>query len=402
MENTPKGLRKHIGIYGKVNAGKSSIMNRLIGQDVSLVSEVKGTTTDPVSKAMELIGLGPVVFIDTAGIDDYSELGELRIEKSLKTMEKIDFGIFIMAADEIDFDDLNLFKNRMKIRKTPYVIIVNKIDLLSPNRFKEIKEKPLLKDALFLSTKDDDSISKLKSYLIRELQDEGNTTLIGDLVPYNGKVILVIPMDSEAPKGRLILPQVQLIRDCLDHGIKSYIVRDSELKSSLDDIKDVDLVITDSQIFKQVEKIIPKDMKLTSFSILMARQKGDIHQLIHGVKALGNLKNIENPKVLIMESCTHNSSHEDIGKVKIPNLLKKYIEKDIDFTFKMGEDFPKEIENYDLVIHCGSCMFNRKAMLRRIDLCTENGVSITNYGIVLAYLAGILDRSTEFLTEDLI
>lgn len=402
MENTPKGLRKHIGIYGKVNAGKSSIMNRLLGQDVSLVSEVKGTTTDPVSKAMELIGLGPVVFIDTAGIDDYSELGELRIEKSLQTMEKVDFGIFIMAADEIDLDSLKYFKDKMKIRKTPYVILVNKIDLLSPNRLNQLKEEVLLKDALFLSIKDEDSISKLKSYLVRELKDDEDTTLIGDLVPYNGKVILVIPMDSEAPKGRLILPQVQLIRDCLDHGIKSYIVRDSELKSSLDDIKDVDLVITDSQIFKQVEKIIPKEMKLTSFSILMARQKGDIHQLINGVKALGKLKNIENPKVLIMESCSHNTSHEDIGRVKIPNLLKKYIQKDIEFTFKMGEDFPKEIENYDLVIHCGSCMFNRKIMLRRIDLCKENGVSITNYGIVLAYLAGILDRSTEFLTEDLI
>ena len=402
MENTPKGLRKHIGIYGKVNAGKSSIMNSMVGQEVSLVSEVKGTTTDPVSKAMELIGLGPVVFIDTAGIDDYSELGELRVEKSLATMDKIDFGIFIMAADEIELDSLNDFKNLMKQRKTPYVIIINKIDLLSSRMLNKLKEEILLEDALFLSIKDDNSISRLKSHLVRELKDDEDNTLIGDLVAYNGKVILVIPTDSEAPKGRLILPQVQLIRDCLDHGIKSYIVRDTELKNSLDDIKDVDLVITDSQIFKEVENIIPKDMKLTSFSILMARQKGDIHKLILGVKALEKLKLVDNPKILIMESCTHNTSHEDIGKVKIPNLLKKYMKKDIEITFKMGEDFPIDIENYDLVIHCGSCMFNRKAMLRRIDLCTENGVSITNYGIVLAYLAGILDRSTEFLTVDLI
>lgn len=397
MENTPKGLRKHIGFYGKVNAGKSSIMNKLVGQEVSLVSSVKGTTTDPVSKAMELIGVGPVVFIDTAGIDDTSELGGLRVEKSLGTMDKIDFGIFIMAVDEIELDSFNDFKNQMKIRKTPYLTIINKIDLLSIEELDILKAEEMFKDAIFVSTNDEDTIAKLKSHLVIELQDEEDNSLIGDIVPYNGKVILVIPMDSEAPKGRLILPQVQLIRDCLDHGIKSYIVRDTELESSLDDIKDVDLVITDSQIFKKVQSIIPVDMKLTSFSILMARQKGDIHKLIEGVKGLERLKGIDIPKVLIMESCSHNTSHEDIGRVKIPNLLKKYLNKEVQFTFKMGEDFPKDIENYDLVIHCGSCMFNRKAMLRRIDLCDKNGVSITNYGVVLAYLAGILDRSTEVL-----
>lgn len=402
MENTPKGLRKHIGIYGKVNAGKSSIMNKIVGQEVSLVSEVKGTTTDPVSKVMELIGLGPVVFIDTAGIDDNSELGEMRIKRSLETMDKIDFGIFVVAADEIEVESIVEFKKKMKTRKTPYVIILNKIDLVAIDRVKILKEDAILKEALFLSTKEEDSISKLNSYLKEKLQDNEDKTLIGDLVAYNGKVILVIPTDSEAPKGRLILPQVQLIRDCLDHGIKSYIVRDSELKDALDDIKDIDLVITDSQIFKEVEKVIPKDMKLTSFSILMARQKGDIHKLIEGIEGVKRLKKIDFPKVLIMESCTHNTSHEDIGRVKIPNLLYKYVQKHIEFTFKMGADFPKDIENYDLVIHCGSCMFNRKSMLRRIDLCDESGVSITNYGIVLAYLAGILEKSTEFLTEDLI
>lgn len=402
MENTPKGYRKHIGIYGKVNAGKSSIMNKLVGQEVSLVSSVKGTTTDPVSKSMELIGLGPVVFIDTAGIDDTSELGELRVEKSLETMDKVDLGIFIIAADEIELGSFNDFKVEMKKRKTPYLTIINKIDLLSLEELDELRSQEIFKNAVFVSTNDKDTITKLKSHLVIELKDEGYCSLIGDIVPYNGKVILVIPIDSEAPKGRLILPQVQLIRDCLDHGIKSYIVRDTELESSLDDIKDVDLVITDSQIFKKVQNIIPTHMKLTSFSILMARQKGDIYKLIDGVKGLEKLESIDNPKVLIMESCSHNTSHEDIGRVKIPNLLKKYLQKDIVFTFKMGGDFPKDIEKYDLVIHCGSCMFNRKAMLRRIDLCIENGVSITNYGIALAYLAGILDRSTEFLTDDLI
>lgn len=398
MENTPKGYRKHIGFYGKVNAGKSSIMNEIVGQEVSLVSSVKGTTTDPVSKTMELIGVGPVVFIDTAGIDDNSVLGELRVGKSLGTMDKIDFGIFIMAADEIEWESLNEFKNQMKIRKTPYVTIVNKIDLLSIDELESLKAEEMFKDGIFISTKDVNTIAKLKSHLVIELQGEEDNSLIGDLVPYNGKVILVIPMDSEAPKGRLILPQVQLIRDCLDHGIKSYIVRDTELKDALYDIKDVDLVITDSQIFKKVQSIIPVDMKLTSFSILMARQKGDIHKLVDGVKGLERLKEIEHPKVLIMESCSHNTSHEDIGRIKIPNLLKAHLSKHIDFTFKMGEDFPKEIKQYDLVVHCGSCMFNRKTMLRRIDLCNENDVNITNYGVILAYLAGILAKSTEFLT----
>lgn len=397
MDSTPKGYRKHIGFYGKVNVGKSSIMNALVGQEVSLVSSVKGTTTDPVSKTMELIGVGPVVFIDTAGIDDNSELGLLRIEKTSGTMDKVDFGIFVMAADEIEWDSYNEFKQQMKNRKTPYLAVINKTDLLSLDELNLLKKDKKFKNILFVSTIDDNTVNKLKDQLITELQEKEDNTIIGDIVPYNGKVILVIPMDSEAPKGRLILPQVQLIRDCLDHGIKSYIVRDSELKGALDDIKDVDLVITDSIIFKEVESIIPRNIKLTSFSILMARQKGDLNKLLEGVNAIKRLELVDKPRVLIMESCSHNISHEDIGTVKIPNLLSNHLKKHVEFTFKMGEDFPKDIKNYDLVIHCGSCMFNRKTMLRRIDLCSENNIPITNYGIILAYIAGILDRSTEFL-----
>jgi [FeFe] hydrogenase H-cluster maturation GTPase HydF len=401
MDITPKGYRKHIGFYGKVNAGKSSIMNALAGQEVSLVSPVKGTTTDPVSKTMELIGVGPVVLIDTAGINDRSELGLKRIEKSMGTMDKVDYGIFIMAADEIEWDSYNEFKRQMKKRKTPYLTIINKIDLLSTEKLSHLKNEKMFKNILFVSTKDDKTINDLREKLITVLQDEDeeDNTIIGDIVPYNGKVILVIPIDSEAPKGRLILPQVHLIRDCLDHGIKSYVVRDSELKGALDDIKDVDLIITDSSIFKEVESIIPRDTKLTSFSILMARQKGDLNILLEGVNSIKRLELVDKPRVLIMESCSHNTSHEDIGTVKIPKLLSNHLKKDVDFTFKMGEDFPKDIKRYDLVIHCGSCMFNRKTMLRRIDICRENNVPITNYGIILAYIAGILDRSSEFLLD---
>lgn len=397
MNSTPQGYRKHIGIYGKVNAGKSSILNALIGQDISLVSSIKGTTTDPVSKAMELIGVGPVVFIDTAGVNDSSELGLQRIEKSAKTMDKIDFGIFIMASDEIEWNSFNEFKEQMNIRKTPYLIVINKIDLLSLEELKLLKKNEIFKNAIFVSIKDEGSIIGLKNKLISSLQDEEDNSIIGDIIPYNGKVILVIPLDSEAPKGRLILPQVQLIRDCLDHGIKAYVVRNTELKGALDDIKDVDMVITDSSIFKEVDDIIPRDIKLTSFSILMARQKGDFKKLLEGVNSIKELESIDRPRILIMESCSHNTSHEDIGAVKIPKLLSNHLKKQIDFTFKTGEDFPKDLKSYDLVIHCGSCMFNRKTMLRRIDICSENNVPITNYGIVLAYMAGILDRATEFL-----
>lgn len=217
--------------------------------------------------------------------------------------------------------------------------------------------------------------------------------IVGDIIPYNGKVVMVVPVDSEAPKGRIILPQVQLIRDCLDHGIKSYVVRDTELKSALEDIKDIDLVVTDSQAFKFVNETVPKDIKLTSFSILFARHKGDLKAFIEGAKKVKELN--ENSKILISESCTHNHSHEDIGRVKIPKLLNKHLGKELNYEFKMGHDFPENLKEYDLVIHCGSCMLNKKTMQTRIDMCEEKQVAITNYGVILAYLNGILERTTE-------
>lgn len=396
---TPKANRKHIGFYGKRNAGKSSIMNAIIGQEISLVSEIKGTTTDPVSKAVELIPFGPVVFIDTGGIDDEGCLGELRVEKTIKTLEKIDFAIYVIEIDDIDNKYHEKFVKEFKKRDIPYIIVINKIDTVLEERLEEIKRK--WNSAVFISTKDNATISILKDELIKRLDvEKEEETLIGDIISYGGKVIMVVPIDGEAPKGRLILPQVQLIRDCLDYGIKSYVVRDTELASAIDELKDIDLVITDSKIFKEIDKIVPKSINLTSFSIIMARQKGDLSTFLNGIRTVERLKEKEIPKVLIMESCSHNTSHEDIGKEKIPALLTKYLGKKIDFNFRMGEDFPKDLETYDLVIHCGSCMLNKRTMENRIKICSDKGVPITNYGILLAYLTGILNRAVKVFMDN--
>lgn len=390
MNNTPNANRKHIAIYGKTNSGKSSLLNAIVGQDISLVSHIKGTTTDPVSKAMELIPFGPVLFIDTAGLDDNGELGELRIKRSLKTLQKTDFAIYVVDINDICEENYKEAVDNFKKYKIPHMVVVNKIDKADENSINSAKEK--FKNAIFVSAKEEKNIIELKDELIRRLQnEEEDETLIGDIVPYNGKVIMVVPIDSEAPKGRLILPQVQLIRDCLDHGIKSYVVRDTELESALQDIKDVDLVVTDSQAFKKVSQIVPEDINLTSFSILFAKQKGDLKAFMEGISKIKELN--ENSKILITESCTHNTSHEDIGRVKIPKLLNKHVGKELNYEFKMGHDFPEDIEKYDLVIHCGACMVNKKTVQTRIDMCQEKNVKIVNYGMILAYLTGILPRS---------
>ncbi|KEH93952.1 [FeFe] hydrogenase H-cluster maturation GTPase HydF [Clostridium botulinum] len=396
MNNTPNSNRKHIVFYGNTNSGKSSILNAIIGQEISLVSSVEGTTTDPVSKAMELLPFGPVLFIDTAGINDNSELGSLRVEKTLKTLNKTDFAIYVMDINNIDENQYGEFKEKFKKHSIPYITVINKIDTVDEDKINSIKNK--FNDAIFVSAFNSESILSLKDELIKRLENhEEEETLVGDIVPYGGKVIMVVPIDSEAPKGRLILPQVQIIRDCLDHGIKSYVVRDTELESALNDIKDVDLVITDSQAFKKVDKIVPSNIKLTSFSILFARHKGDLDVFIEGIKKIESLN--KNSKVLISESCTHNHSHEDIGRVKIPKLLNKHLGHELNYDFKMGHDFPENIKDYDLIIHCGACMVNKKTMESRINTCIENGVDIVNYGMVLAYLTGILNRSLEIFIK---
>lgn len=392
MFNTPNAERTHIAIFGKTNSGKSSLLNAIIGQDISIVSSVKGTTTDPVSKAMELIPYGPVVFIDTAGLDDSTELGELRVKRSLKTLQKTDFAIYVIDGEDNEEEEYNEFIKKFEKYNIPYMIVINKIDKLSEDEI--IKLRNTYKEAVLVSAKEEKNILFLKDELIKRLNEgAAEETIAGDIVPYNGKVIMVVPVDSEAPKGRIILPQVQLIRDCLDHGIKSYVVRDTELESALQDINNPDLVVTDSQAFKEVSKIVPGNIKLTSFSILFARYKGDLKAFVEGARKVEELN--ENSKILISESCTHNHSHEDIGRIKIPKLLNKYLGKELNYEFKMGQDFPENIEKYDLIIHCGSCMLNKKTMLTRIDMCSEKKVSITNYGVILAYLNGILDRTIE-------
>ncbi len=391
MNNTPSANRKHIAFYGKTNAGKSSLLNALIGQDVSLVSPLKGTTTDPVIKTAELIPFGPVVFIDTAGLDDSSEIGQLRIERSLKELQRTDFAVYVIDAEESDDIELAKIISLFLKNNIPYLIVINKIDTVTAEIRSGLEKK--YKDAVFVSSTSQTNIDTLRNELITRLGNDEETTIVGDLVPTGGTVVLVVPIDSEAPKGRIILPQVQLIRDCLDHGIKSYVVRDTELASAFQDLKKVDLVVTDSQAFKEVNKIVPPNIKLTSFSILYARYKGDIGTFIEGVDNVANLH--DGSRVLIAESCSHNHSHEDIGRVKIPSLLKTFTGKKLEFDFKMGCDFPPDLAGYDLVIHCGSCMLNKKVMQSRINICKANNTNITNYGVLLAYLNGILDRTME-------
>ncbi|MGG2466656.1 [FeFe] hydrogenase H-cluster maturation GTPase HydF [Paraclostridium bifermentans] len=390
MNITPNANRKHIGIYGNTNSGKSSLMNKILGQEVSLVSSVEGTTTDPVQKAMELIPFGPILLIDTAGLEDKSELGSVRIKKSYEYLKRLDFAIYVVDGKHIDFDTYKVWKKESTKYNVKHIVVVNKIDLLTEEEISIIKN--LFNDVIFTSVKNNEGIESLKEELIKNLeQEEEDKPIVGDLLPYGSKVVLVVPIDSEAPKGRIILPQVQVIRDCLDHGIKTYVVRDTELNDAINELHDIDLVITDSQAFKEVESIIPKEMNLTSFSILFARQKGELSEFLEGTKKLDTLK--PNDKVLICESCTHNVSHEDIGRVKIPRMLKKIAGGDINIEYKVGYDFDESIEEYDLIIHCGACMVNRKSVVNKINTCKEKNIPITNYGMVIAYFTGILDRS---------
>lgn len=397
MNSTPNSNRKHIVIYGKTNSGKSSLINRLVGQDVALVSEREGTTTDPVSKAMELLPVGPVLFIDTAGIGDTTPLGDLRVNKTYDLLKRTDIGIYVVDIEDIDSEIMKETQLQFKKYNITNLVVFNKIDKADDLKIQEIKKQ--FPKGIFISTQSEEGIVDLKNELVKIIEkEEEELPLVGDLLPYGSKVILVVPVDSEAPKGRLILPQVQCIRDCLDHGIKSYVVRDTELEEALTEIKDVDLVVTDSQAFKKVDEIVPKDIKLTGFSMLFARQKGDIDVFLNGAEAIRDL-NIGD-KILISESCTHNVSHEDIGRIKIPKLLNKYVGGDLDFTFRVGHDFPENINEYKLIIHCGSCMINRKTVLNRINECKEKNVPITNYGVVLSFLTNTLDRSKKIFCKE--
>lgn len=381
-----KSFRLHIGVFGKTNVGKSSLLNKITNQEISIVSEIAGTTTDVVEKSMELLPIGPVTFLDTAGLDDTSELGLQRVEKTMKVLNRIDIAIIVCDNRGLDCHESKLIEKLDEL-KIPYLIVVNKCDI----------EKPILnKEALYTSVKDDNQlVFKFKNALIKLLPDEFVNTpkIAGDLIEPKSTVILVTPIDKEAPKGRLILPQVQTIRDLLDSDCLSYVVKESELKDALANLKTPPaLVITDSQAFRQVSEIVPENIPLTSFSILFARLKGDLTEFVKGANYIDSLQ--DGDMVLILESCTHHAIEDDIGRVKIPNLLRKKTGKNLVIHNYAGHDFP-DLKDYKLIIHCGACMTNRREILSRILIANKANVPITNYGIAISYCLGILPRATE-------
>ncbi len=383
---TLKSMRLHIGVFGRTNVGKSSLLNRVTNQEISIVSEIAGTTTDVVEKSMELLPVGPVTFLDTAGLDDETELGEKRIEKTMKIINRIDVAVVVCDYDGLDDYEKELIKKFDELQ-IPYLIVENKCDI------KKV-EIPDYKNVLYTSVKDDENlVFRFKDALVKLLPDDfvNSPKIVGDLVPPKSTVILVIPIDKEAPKGRIILPQVQTIRDLLDSDCLSYVVKETELKQAIENLKTPPaLVVTDSQAFKQVSEIVPENIALTSFSILFARLKGDLDEFIKGAKAIENLK--DGDMVLILESCTHHAIEDDIGRVKIPNWLRKKTGKNLVIHNYAGHDFP-DLSDYKLVIHCGACMTNRREVLSRILIANQKNVPITNYGIVISYCLGILPRA---------
>ena len=396
MQTTPKANRLHIGIFGKRNVGKSTLMNTLLNQAISIVSDTAGTTTDAVEKSMEFLPIGPVVFIDTAGIDDIGELGEQRIEKTKKVFDRTDVAIIVCDSDGWSHYEKALF-DEFAERKIPTIAVINKQDIspIDKNKLDEIKK--VVSEPILLSLKKSENVvDKIKTELIKICPDDFITppSILGDLVKAQDTVVMVIPIDKEAPKGRLILPQVQVIRDLLDNNCKILITQTNELKNALSELKKTAaLVITDSQAFAEVAKDVPDEISLTSFSILFARMKGDLQEFCEGAKTISELK--DNDKVLICESCSHHQIEDDIAKVKIPNLITKKTGKKLEFIYKSGHDFEENLSQYALIIHCGACMTNRREVLSRIMKCKKANVPITNYGITIAYCIGILDRATK-------
>lgn len=391
MQDTPKGERLHIAIFGKRNAGKSSLINALTKQDVALVSDLPGTTTDPVYKAMEILPLGPVVLIDTAGLDDEGQLGLLRVEKSKAVLNKTDLAILVIdGQSELTEFDVKIFQE-IKAKNIPIVVVVNKIDLQKRIMTHSIVEQ-LGNDVVEVSTVTGAGIELLKGLLIKNTPEKwGEETLVGDIVKADDNVVLVVPIDSAAPKGRLILPQVQVLREILDNDANAIIAKENKLKEALANLKrPPSLVITDSQVFGEIESIVPEAIPFTSFSILFARYKGDLTTYINGVKALEKLA--KNDKILIAEGCTHHRQKDDIGTVKIPKWLKEYTGVDLTFDWVSGGQYPANLAEYKLIIHCGACMLNRREVLYRNSIAKEQNVPIVNYGILIAYLKGILPR----------
>ena len=401
LNSTPSSDRIHIGIFGRRNAGKSSIINAITGQNLAIVSDIKGTTTDPVTKAMELLPLGPVVIIDTPGLDDEGELGLLRIQKAYQVLNKTDIAVLVIdasvgmtAADE-------KILGRIQKKQIPYVVVCNKADLSSEKQLGSLSGTANIAAGQFIavSTVTGENIYELKELIARQapVPDEQHR-IVADLIRPSDFVVLVVPIDKSAPKGRLILPQQQTIRDILDTGAVSIVVRDSELKDALAGLgKKPALVITDSQAFGKVSREVPADVPLTSFSILFARYKGNLETVVHGAGMLDELQ--DGDTILISEGCTHHRQCEDIGTVKLPHLVKKHTGKEINFEFTSGTEFPLDLSKYRMIIHCGGCTLNEREMKYRLKCAGDQEIPITNYGIAIAHMNGILKRSIEMFPD---
>lgn len=413
LHTTLQGDRIQIALFGKRNAGKSSVINAVTGQQLAIVSEVKGTTTDPVSKAMELLPLGPCMFIDTPGIDDEGELGEKRVERAMQVLNRTDIALVVIDINTVEKEDLESVRGlppkEMEIislieeKKIPYVIVLNQADRMEDTASEEIRNQIAMKNgtvpAVVVSSKTGDGLEELKDTLIRLAPDaDAKLHIVGDLIEEGDIILLVVPVDSAAPKGRLIMPQQQVIRDILDNQAIAIVVQVPQLPKALEDFQDrIKMVITDSQVFKEVSAILPESMLLTSFSILFARHKGNLLKLVEGVRTVDRLK--DGDRVLVAEGCTHRRQCEDIGTVKIPRWLREHTGKDLVIETCSGMEFPADLSKYSLIIHCGGCTLHEKEMKHRIFRAGQQQVPIVNYGIFIAYVNGILERSVEVFPD---
>lgn len=405
MNHTPTSERLHIGIFGKRNAGKSSIINAITGQDLAIVSDVKGTTTDPVLKAMELLPLGPVVFIDTPGLDDEGELGELRVKKAYQMLNKTDVALVVIdGKDGITAEDESIL-TKIQEKGIPCIVVYNKKDLVAndgvgiPTNLQESGNVEYDTACIWVSTTTGENIEELKRMIANVVpKADVYKPIVGDLIKPLDFVVLVVPIDSSAPKGRLILPQQQTIRDILEVGAVPVVVKDTELGEMLSKLQvKPSLIITDSQVFGKVAQLVPEDIPLTSFSILMARYKGDLKTVVRGAYALDELQ--DGDTVLISEGCTHHRQCEDIGTVKLPKWITEYTGKDVHFAFTSGTEFPEDLSKYKMVIHCGGCMLNEREMKYRLKCAEDAKIPMTNYGTSIAHMRGILKRSIEIFAK---
>ena len=399
MQAAPRGMRLHIGIFGRRNAGKSSLLNMMTSQNVSIVSDVAGTTTDPVEKPMELLPIGPVLFIDTAGIDDDAgALGEERAQRTRRVFDRTELAILVLGENEWTQYEEEL-RLEFQRRNVPVLAVFNKTDLHEPDEMLRTRlSEEFGLPTVSVSARERCGFAELKQKILENVSEEwiSSPQIVSDLVPAGSTVVLVVPIDKEAPKGRLILPQVQVLRELLDSGITAVVTRETELAETLEKLREPPaLVVTDSQVFRQVAQIVPREVPLTGFSVLFARFKGDLTTFIEGTRAVSRLK--PGDRVLIAESCTHHPIGEDIGRVKIPRWLQDAVGGEIQFDHVQGNDFPQDLTPWKLIIHCGGCMTNRRAILSRIMQAREQNVPITNYGMIIAWSMGIFERAVEIV-----